>query len=170
MSKNRERTATQDDPSGGRRDRRPDGPSREAEILRLAWELRAGGVAEMGLGFALRTLGAPVVGEALADTEPFGRSSRLRAARSDVRDERAAWTILSACQPVVVKRRLQAAGVASNGPRVPADRRPGPRSAGRPELRVVGGTPSPGDGALRTSIGEQLAPIAAALFGQANAA
>ena len=170
MPDNEAQRITASNRNGRRSRRRNRPPSREAEILRLAYELREGGIAEGGLGFALTTLGAEAVAEAIADPEPFGRGSRLRAVRCDDRDERAAWTILSACQPVVVKRRLQVAGVAPNATRVRADRGPGPRSTGRPDLWLAGGIPSLGDGALRTSIGDQLAPIAAALFGQASAA
>lgn len=156
---------------GGRRGRRDNGsPSREAEILRLAYELREGGIAEGGLGFALTTLGAGTVALAIADGEPFGRGARLRAARSEDRDRRAAWTILSACGIRAVQRRLQAAGVASNArPRTAdrgRDRRPGDGAG----LRLVGGAASFGEGASRTPMQEQLGSVAEALFGEARAA
>lgn len=144
--------------------------AREAEILRLAYELRAGEIAERGLGFALTTLGAEPVARALAGGEPFGRAARLRAVSSQDRDERAAWTILSACRPAVVRRRLEAAGVASKPGRATADRQAVRGARQVPELRLVGGVASFGEGAGQQPLGEQLAPVDAALFGAAEAA
>lgn len=151
-----------------RRAKRP--ASREAEILRLAYELRAGGIAERGLGFALTTLGAEPVARALADGEPFGRAARLRAVSSRERDERAAWTILSACRPAAVRRRLEVVGVASKAAGSRADRGSGRRPREVSELRLAAGPASFGECAPQTPLREQLAPVAAALFGTAEAA
>ncbi len=144
--------------------------SREAEILRLAYELREAGIAECGLGFALTTLGAEPVARALTDGEPFGRGARLRAVRSQDGEQRAAWTILSACRPAAVRRRLEPVGVASKPARATADRQRDRGAGDGSGLQLVAGGESFGEGASRTPLQAQLEPVAEALFGRRAAA
>jgi hypothetical protein len=105
----------------------------ELGIAALAFELRQAGIAERGLGFALRTLGADVVLEELRSSERFGRRARRRAALGLDRDERAAWTILAASGPRAIERRLERDGLVRRRLRRPGRTRSGARPLpGRP--------------------------------------
>ena len=151
---------------GGEQERRFD--AKEALVRRLVRELREGGVAHAGLGFALAALGAESVERALADREPFGREARRRAARSEDEERRAAWIVLAACEPRVVRRRLEAGGIARRPERRPTVRRRVPDR--RDRLRPADCCASFGRGAPRTPFQEQLAEVAERLFGGAVAA
>jgi hypothetical protein len=143
----------------------------ELGIAALAFELRQAGIAERGLGFALRTLGADLVLEELRGAERFGRRARRRAALASDRDERAAWTILAASGPRVIERRLERDGLLRRHLRRPGRGRsgaPGGR-AGRPaagaerDVVLLHGRASFGSGASRSPFQERLAEVAHAL-------
>jgi hypothetical protein len=147
--------------------------ARRAEhgVAALAFELRQAGIAERGLGFALRTLGADLVLEELRRTERFGRRARRRAELAVDRDERAAWTILAASGPRAIERRLERDGLIRRRPRRDRRVRSGARG-GRDGRRAAGaerdvvlqnGRASFGAGASRTPFQEQLAEVALAL-------
>jgi len=96
---------------------------REREVRRLAYQLREGRVAELGLGFALRTLDPGVVVDELRRPRRFGARCRHHAVLVTGIDERAAWTILAAAELGSIRRRLErdgllATGVARSGVRV----------------------------------------------------
>jgi hypothetical protein len=143
----------------------------ELGVAALAFELRQADIAERGLGFALRTLGADLVLEELRRSERFGRRARRRAALSVGRDERAAWTILAASAPRAIERRLERDGLVRRHPR--RDRRvrsgarggrDGPPAAGADrDVVLLHGRVSFGRGAPRSSFQEQLAEVALAL-------
>ena len=143
---------------------------RELGIAALAFELRQAGIAERGLGFALRTLGAHLVLEELRRPERFGRRARRKAALAVDRDERAAWTILAASGPRAIERRLERDGLVRR--RLPRHWRvrSGARGGrgGRPTARaeredvVMGGRASFGSGAPRSPFQEQPAEVALA--------
>jgi hypothetical protein len=143
----------------------------ELGVAALAFELRQAGIAERGLGFALRTLGAQLVLEELRRTERFGRTARRKAAASVDRDERAAWTILAASGPRAIERRLERDGLTRGRPRRDRRVRSGARGGrgGRPAARaepdvvLLHGRASLGAGALRSPFQEQLAEVALAL-------
>jgi hypothetical protein len=97
-----------------------------AQIRWLAYQLREAGVAEDGLPFAIDTLGRERVKREVEAGPPFGVRCRGRAAFAADPDEAAAWTILSACSPEAVSRRV---GGGSN-----ARRR---RRGGRRDRRVA---------------------------------
>jgi hypothetical protein len=143
----------------------------EPGVAALAFELRQAGIAERGLGFALRTLGAQLVLEELRRSERFGRRARRRAALVSDRDERAAWTILAASGPRAIERRLERDGLLRRRLRRPGRVRsgaPGGR-AGRPaagaerDVVLLHGRASFGSGAPRSPFQEQLAEVAHAL-------
>ena len=77
-----------------------------AQIRWLAYQLREAGVAEDGLPFAIDTLGRARVKREVEAGPPFGVRCRGRAAFAADPDEAAAWTILSACSPGAVSRRV----------------------------------------------------------------
>jgi hypothetical protein len=144
---------------------------RELGVAALAFELRKAGIAERGLGFALRTLGArPVLAE-LRRTERFGRRARRRTALAADRDERAAWTILAASGPRAIERRLERDGLVRRRLRRDRRARSGARGGrgGRPaagaerDVVVLRGRASFGEGAPRSPFREQLAEVALAL-------
>jgi hypothetical protein len=147
--------------------------ARKAElgVVALACELRQAGIAERGLGFAIRTLGADLVLDELRRLERFGRRARRRAAASVDRDERAAWTILAASGPRAIERRLERDGLVRRRQRRPGLIRSGARGgrAGRPPVGAErdavlrGGRASFGSGARRSPFQEQLAEVAFAL-------
>jgi len=144
---------------------------RELGIAALAFELRQAGIAERGLGFALRTIGADLVLEELRRSERFGRRARRKAVLSVDRDERAAWTILAASGPRAIERRLERDGLVRRRPRPDRRVRSGARGGrgGRPaagadrEVVLLHGRASFGGGAPRSSFQEQLAEVALAL-------
>jgi len=146
-------------------------PRAELGVAALAFELRQAGIAERGLGFALRTLGAEVVLEELRRTERFGRRARRLAALSVDRDERAAWTILAASGPRAIERRLERDGLVRRRLRRARRVRSGARGGrgGPPVARaardvaVLRGRASFGSGASRSPFQEQLAEVALAL-------
>ena len=147
-------------------------PARPADlgVAALAFELRQAGIAERGLGFALRTLGADLVLEELRGSEHFGRRAQRRAALSVDRDERAAWTILAASGLRAIERRLERDGLVRRrrrDGRVRSGARGGRggRPAARAERDVVllHGRASFGEGAPRSPFQEQLAEVAQAL-------
>ena len=76
------------------------------QVRWLAYQLRQSGIAEEGLGFAIRTLGSERVKREVEQGPPFGVRCRGRAAFATDPEEAAAWTILSACEPGAVTRRL----------------------------------------------------------------
>ena len=82
------------------------------QVRWLAYQLRKAGVAEDGLDFAVETLGSERVKQEVQQGPPFGVRCRGRAAFATDPDEAAAWTILSACEPGVVSRRIGAAATA----------------------------------------------------------
>ena len=84
------------------------------QVRWLAFQLREAGIAELGLGFAVRTLGTDRVKREVEQGPPFGVRCRGRAAFASDPDEMAAWTILSACEPGVVSRRLGGAAAGSD--------------------------------------------------------
>jgi hypothetical protein len=143
----------------------------ELGVAALAFELRQAGIAERGLGFALRTLGAQRVLEELRGSERFGRRARRRAERSVDRDERAAWTILAASGPRAIERRLERDGLTRGRRRRDRRVRSGARGGrgGRPAARaepdvvLMHGRRSFGSGAPRSPFQEQLAEVALAL-------
>jgi hypothetical protein len=142
----------------------------EPGIAALAFELRQA-VAERGLGFALRTLGADLALEELRRSERFGRRARRRAALALDRDERAAWTILAASGPRAIERRLERDGLVRRRLRRPGRVRSAARggAGARPaagaerDVALLGGRASFGAGASRTPFQEQLAEVALAL-------
>jgi hypothetical protein len=146
-------------------------PGAELGVAALAFELRRAGIAERGLGFALRTLGADVVLEELRRSERFGRRARRRAALSVDRDERAAWTILAASGPRAIERRLERDGLLRRRERRHRRGQSGARGvraaspAARAERDIVllRGRASFGGGAPRSAFQEQLAKVALAL-------
>ena len=87
------------------------------QVRWLAFQLREAGVAEQGLGFAISTLGSERVKAEVEQGPPFGVRCRGRAAFASDPDETAAWTILSACAPGVVSRRLGGPAEGSGTPR-----------------------------------------------------
>lgn len=99
------------------------------QVRWLAYQLRQAGVAEQGLGFAIRTLGSGRVKAEVEQGPPFGVRCRGRAAFATDPDECAAWTILSACEPGAVKRRL--GGAAERPKRAGRRRRGRPRRGGQ---------------------------------------
>ena len=101
------------------------------QVRWLAFQLRQAGVAEDGLGFAIRTLGSERVKAEVEQGPPFGVRCRGRAAFASDPDELAAWTILSACEPGVVSRRLGAAAGGS------ARRRRGRRAGSKSRRKVA---------------------------------
>jgi hypothetical protein len=146
-------------------------PAAELGIAALAFELRQAGIAERGLGFALRTIGADLVLEELRRAERFGRRARRKAALAVDRDERAAWTILAASGPRAIEWRLERDGLARRRPRRHGQVRSGARAArgARPAARaerdvvLLRGRASFGGGAPRSPFQEQLAEVALAL-------
>jgi hypothetical protein len=146
-------------------------PAAELGVAALAFELRRAGIAERGLGFALRTLGADLVLEELRRSERFGRRARRRAALAVDRDERAAWTILAASGPQAIERRLERDGRVRRRPRRNGRARSGARGArgARPaagadrDVALLGGRASFGSGAPRSPFQERLAEVALAL-------
>jgi hypothetical protein len=144
---------------------------RELGVAALAFELRQAGIAERGLGFALRTLGADLVLEELRRSERFGRRARRKATLATDRDERAAWTILAASGPRAIERRLERDGLTRGRRRRDRRVRSGARGGrgGRPAARaepdvvLLDGRASFGGGAPRTPFQEQLAEVALAL-------
>jgi hypothetical protein len=114
---------------GGRRAARQPSHAevRELGSAALASELRQAGIAERGLGFALRTLGAELVLEELRRSERFGRRARRKATLATDRDERAAWTILAASGPRAIERRLERDGFVRRRLRRPPRVRSGAR-------------------------------------------
>jgi hypothetical protein len=145
--------------------------SGELGVAALAFELRQAGIAERGLGFALRTLGADLVLEELRRSERFGRRARRKATLATDRDERAAWTILAASGPRAIERRLERDGLTRGRRRRDRRVRSGARGGrgGRPAARaepdvvLLDGRASFGGGAPRTPFQEQLAEVALAL-------
>jgi hypothetical protein len=158
---------------GGPSSAREPNPARRADpgIAALAFELRQAGIAERGLGFALRTLGADLVLEKLRRSERFGRRARRRAALALDRDERAAWTILAASGPRAIERQLERDGLVRRRLRRPGPVRSGARGGrnSRPaagaerDVGLLGGRASFGAGASRTPFQEQLAEVALTL-------
>jgi hypothetical protein len=150
-------------------------PPEELGIAAVAFELRQAGIAERGLGFALRTLGAELVLEELRRAERFGRRARRRAALAADRDERAAWTILAASGPRAIERRLERDGLVRRRPRRHGRVRSGARGAraARPaagaerDVARPGGRASFGSGAPRSPFQERLAEVALVLAGAA---
>jgi hypothetical protein len=143
---------------------------RELGVAALAFELRQAGIAERGLGFALRTLGAQLVLEELRRTERFGRRARRSAAHAVDRDERAAWTILAASGPRAIERRLERDGLVRRprrDRRVRSGARGGrggrPAARAKPDVVLLDGRASFGSGAPRSPFQEQLAEVALAL-------
>ena len=104
------------------------------QVRWLAYQLRQAGIAEDGLGFAISTLGTGRVKAEVEQGPPFGVRCRGRAAFATDPDEGAAWTILSACEPGAVSRRIGAATEGSNPPR---PRRRGGRSSRREVARIA---------------------------------
>jgi hypothetical protein len=147
------------------------GPRAELGVAALAFELRRAGIAERGLGFALRTLGANLVLEELRRSERFGRRARRKAALSVDRDERAAWTILAASGPRAIERRLERDGLLRRRARRDRRVRSGARGGRRvpPAVRadrdvvLLRGRASFGSGASLRPFQEQLAEVALAL-------
>jgi hypothetical protein len=143
----------------------------ELGIAALAFELRQAGIAERGLGFALRTLGAALVLEELRGSERFGRRARCKALLSVDRDERAAWTILAASGPRAIERRLERDGLTRvrrrrdrrvrSGARGGRDGRPA--AGAEPDVVLLQGGASFGSGARRSPFQEQLVEVALAL-------
>lgn len=103
------------------------------QVRWLAYQLRQAGIAEDGLGFAIRTLGSERVKCEVEQGPPFGVRCRGRAAFATDPDEAAAWTILSACEPGVVSRRV--GGTA--GSRKRARRRTRRRPDRRPKVGEI---------------------------------
>ena len=101
------------------------------QVRWLAYQLRQAGVAEDGLGFAIDTLGTRRVKREVEAGPPFGVRCRGRAAFAADADECAAWTILSACEPSVVSRRV-------GGPAAPRSRRRRPTRRRSDRRRKVG--------------------------------
>jgi hypothetical protein len=140
-------------------------------VAALAFEPRHAGIAERGLGFALRTLGADLVLEELRGAERFGRRARRRAALASDRDERAAWTILAASGPRAIERRLERDGLLRRRLRRPnqvrwgarGGRAGGPAAGAERGAGLLGGGASFGSGASRSPFQEQLAEVALAL-------
>ena len=97
------------------------------QVRWLAFQLRQAGVAEDGLEFAIKTLGSERVKGEVEQGPPFGVRCRGRAAFAGDPDERAAWTILSACSPGAVSRHLGEGGQGPNRPRRRRRSRPKPR-------------------------------------------
>ena len=125
------RLSREEEPMAGKQGRADDALGRIAEQVEkvagqvrwLAYQLREAGIAEDGLGFAVRTLGTERVKREVEQGPPFGVRCRGRAAFASDPDELAAWTILSACAPAAVSRRI-GAGQAS-GRRAAVSRRGG---------------------------------------------
>jgi hypothetical protein len=146
-------------------------PAAELGVAALAFELRQAGIAERGLGFALRTLDADLVLQELRGAERFGRRARRKAGLALDRDERAAWTILAASGPRAIERRLERDGLVRRRPRRHARGRSGARGAraARPaagadrDVALLGGRASFGSGAPRSPFQERLAEVALAL-------
>jgi hypothetical protein len=99
-------------------------PDTTPSIAALAMALRQAGLAEHGLGFALRTLGSDRVLEELRRQARFGARCRRRAAVAADPDERAAWTILAASGPRAIERRLERDGLIRRPRRRPRAGRP----------------------------------------------
>jgi hypothetical protein len=136
-----------------------------APIAALAMALRQAGLAEHGLGFALRTLGSDRVLEELRTQARFGARCRRRAAVAAHPDERAAWTILAASGPRAIERRLERDGL------IRRTRRPRHRASARADatrgrddrVALLRGRAEFGTGADRSPFQEQLAEVALAL-------
>jgi hypothetical protein len=153
---------------GGPSQARPNDPARAPElgVAALAFELRQAGAGERGLGFALRTLGADRVLEELRRRSRFGARCRRRGTRALDRDERAAWTILAACGPVAIERRLERDGLIRRNRRSGRRRRDAaaPRMSGEEgDVVLLRGRAEFGAGADRTPFQEQLAELALTL-------
>ena len=131
-------------------------------VAALAFELRQAGAAELGLGFALRTLGSDRVLEELRTPVRFGARCGRRARLAPDGEERAAWTILAASGPRAIERRLERDGL------IRRPRRARPSTTGRPEaadrnVALLRGRAEFGERARRSPFQEQLAEVALAL-------
>jgi hypothetical protein len=137
----------------------------EASVAALAFELRQSGIAQQGLGFALRTLGSDRVLEELRSRARFGARCQRRGAVATDPDERAAWTILAASGPQAIELRLERDGLIRRPHRRPGVGRPSSDKAARADASValLRGRAEFGDAASRTPFQEQLAEVALAL-------
>ena len=131
-------------------------------VAALAFELRQGGAAEQGLGFALRTLGSDRVLEELRTPARFGARCGRRGRLAADRDERAAWTILAASGPRAIERRLERDGLIRRQRAVRRTRTARPGAADR-NVALLRGRAEFGEHARRSPFQEQLAEVALAL-------
>lgn len=131
-------------------------------VAALAFELRQGGAAEPGLGFALRTLGSDRVLEELRTPARFGARCGRRARLAADSDERAAWTILAASGPRAIERRLERDGLIRRPRHAQRTRTGRPEGADR-NVALLRGRAEFGGNARRSPFQEQLAEVALAL-------
>jgi hypothetical protein len=130
-------------------------------VAALAFELRQAGIAQQGLGFALRTLGSDRVLEELRTRARFGARCQRRGVTANDPDERAAWTILAASGPRAIERRLERDGlISSSRPRARAARPSQDPATGA--VVLLRGRAEFGGAAERTPFQEQLAEVALA--------
>ena len=108
------------------------------QVRWLAYQLRQAGIAEDGLPFAIATLGTGRVKREVEQGPPFGVRCRGRAAFATDPDERAAWTILSACEPRAVSRHVGSVRKRSGPHRARRRRRTRKRAAPRSALARSG--------------------------------
>ena len=154
-----------DTPAVGRPRPTADDASPDSGIAALALMLRQAGLAEQGLGFALRTLGSDRVLEELRTPARFGARCGRRARLAPDVDERAAWTILAASGPRAIERRLERDGLIRQPRRSPSGtsaRRDRP-TGGPNRVPLLRGRAEFGEHARRSPFQEQLAEVALAL-------
>lgn len=139
-----------------------DEPTPRGSVAALAFELRKAGVAEQGVGFALRTLGSDRVLEELRTPARFGARCGRRARLAPDGEERAAWTILAASGPRAIERRLERDGLIRR-PRAAQRARTGRPEAADRNAALLRGRAEFGEHARRSPFQEQLAELALAL-------